>query len=191
MNTNIESEKAKMIELQNKYSMQMELTIHKMKFYDSIHQLQLYSQLIFNLTKTNSQIFEWVDKVKMLCTVIQEFVEESKKRDTVETFESDNDNLIALYRGLKYQQKSFLNRIENSPSDFFQGMDSKNQDALVDNISNMLAAIDFLDQDENLEDYDFDEKCNGNLISSFLEKCRKTVVIFLKRKIKSYSLKNG
>lgn len=127
----------------------------------------------------------------MLCTVIQEFVEESKKRDTVETFESDNDNLIALYRGLKYQQKSFLNRIVNSPSDFFQGMDSKNQDALVDNISNMLAAIDFLDQDENLEDYDFDEKCNGNLISLFLEKCRKTVVIFLKRKIKSYSLKKG
>ena len=188
-NTNIESEKAKMIELQNKYSMQMELTIHKMKFYDSIHQLQLYSQLIFNLTKTNSQIFEWVDKVKMLCTVIQEFVEESKKRDTVETFESDNDNLIALYRGLKYQQKSFLNRIVNSPSDFFQGMDSKNQDALVDNISNMLAAIDFLDQDENLEDYDFDEKCNGNLISSFLEKCRKTVMIFLKRKIKLCSLR--
>lgn len=190
-NTNIESEKAKMIELQNKYSMQMELTIHKMKFYDSIHQLQLYSQLIFNLTKTNSQIFEWVDKVKMLCTVIQEFVEESKKRDTVETFESDNDNLIALYRGLKYQQKSFLNRIVNSPSDFFQGMDSENQDALVDNISNMLAAIDFLDQDENLEDYDFVGKCNGNLISSFLEKCRKAIVIFFKRKIKSYSLKKG
>ena len=84
-----------------------------------------------------------------------------------------------------------MNRIVNSPFDFFQGMDSENQDALVDNISNMLAAIDFLDQDENLEDYDFVEKCNGNLISSFLEKCRKTVVIFFKRKIKSYSLKKG
>lgn len=183
-NTNIESEKAKMIELQNKYSMQMELTIHKMKFYDSIHQLQLYSQLIFNLTKTNSQIFEWVDKVKMLCTVIQKFVEESKKRDTVDTFESDKDNLVALYRGLKYQQKSFLNKIVNSQSVFFQGMDSENQKALVENISTMLNAIDFLDEDDNLEDYDLVEQGNCNRIFSFLEKCRNSVMIFLKRKIK-------
>lgn len=188
-NTNIESEKAKMIELQNKYSMQMELTIHKMKFYDSIHQLQLYSQLIFNLTKTNSQIFEWVDKVKMLCTVIQKFVEESKKRDTVDTFESDKDNLVALYRGLKYQQKSFLNKIVYSQSVFFQGMDSENQKALVENISTMLNAIDFLDEDDNLEDYGLVEQGNCNRISSFLEKCRNTVMIFLKRKIKLCSLR--
>lgn len=188
-NTNIESEKAKMIELQNKYSMQMELTIHKMKFYDSIHQLQLYSQLIFNLTKTNSQIFEWVDKVKMLCTVIQKFVEESKKRDTVDTFESDKDNLVALYRGLKYQQKSFLNIIVNSQSVFFQGMDPENQKALVENISSMLNAIDFLDEDDNLEDYGLVEQGNCNRISSFLEKCRNTVMIFFKRKIKLCSLR--
>lgn len=188
-NTNFESEKAKMIELQNKYSMQMELTIHKMKFYDSIHQLQLYSQLIFNLTKTNSQIFEWVDKVKMLCTVIQKFVEDSKKRDTVDTFESDKDNLVALYRGLKYQQKSFLNKIVNSQSVFFQGMDSKNQKALVENISTMLNAIDFLDEDDNLEDYGLVEQGNCNRISSFLKKCRNTVMIFFKRKIKLCSLR--
>lgn len=92
--------------------------------------------------------------------------------------------MVALYRGLKYQQKSFLNKIVNSQSDFFQGMDSENQKALVENISTMLTAIDFLDEDDNLEDYGLVEQGNCNRISSFLKMCRNSVMIFLKRKIK-------
>lgn len=153
-NTNIETEKAKMIELQQAYSLYIETTIHKMAFYDSVHQLQLYSQLIFNSPKANSQIILWIDKVREQCQCIKEYMAESKKQEKAEIYEQNEANLLALYRGLKYQQSNFLDRNAKSHSDFFKELDFNNRKEFVNSINSMFSPLDFLDIQNLDEDLD-------------------------------------
>lgn len=174
-NTNIETEKAKMIELQKEYSHQIETAIRKMDFYDSVHQLQLYSQLIFNLAKTNSQIIIWIDKVREQCQLIKLYIENSKKQDKVETYEYNVDNLLALYRGLKYQQSSFLERNATLHSSFFNDLDATNRKEIIDNIKVMFVSLDFLDPDD-LDDNFSDKASNTTWLSSFWDRIKKIFV---------------
>lgn len=171
-NTNIETEKAKMIELQKEYSHQMETTIHKMAFYDSVHQLQLYSQLIFNLSKTNSQIIIWVDKIKEQCQCIKLYMEDSKKHDSVEMYEHNQANLLALYRGLKHQQRSFLDRNANSRSNFFSDLDVTNRNEIIDSIKVMFASLDFLEPDDFDDDFS-DKASNKTWLSPLWNRIKK------------------
>lgn len=170
-NTNIETEKAKMIELQKEYSHQMETAILKMSFYDSVHQLQLYSQLIFNLSKTNSQIIIWVDKIKEQCECIKLYIEDSKKHDSVETYEHNQANLLALYRGLKHQQRSFLDKNANSRSNFFNDLDVTNRNEIIDSIKVMFASLDFLEPDD-FDDFS-DKASNTTWLNSFWDRIKK------------------
>lgn len=92
-NTNIESEKQKLIELQDIYKAQTLTNIELMKFSASINKLQLYSQLIFSSRKMNSQILEWASIVADTINSIRLYLEEIKQKETHEIYEHNNNDL--------------------------------------------------------------------------------------------------
>lgn len=110
-NTNIESEKQKLIELQDIYKAQTLTNIELMKFSASINKLQLYSQLIFSSKKMNSQILEWATIVADTINSIQLYLEEIKHKETHDFYEKNNNDVLALSRGFRYQGIEFLNYI--------------------------------------------------------------------------------
>ena len=146
-NTNIETEKSKMIELQQEYSLQIHNSMQRMDFYGSIYKLQLYTQLILSSSKANSQLFEWVDKASNLCQEINNYLTHSRDKMTMNEHDHVKADLLALLRGFKYQIKEFCLKVKND-NNFYGVMDEENQKYLIGKIQNMLSPLDYLDDDE-------------------------------------------
>lgn len=146
-NTNIETEKSKMIELQQQYSLQLNNSMQRMDFYRNIYKLQLYTQLILSSSQANSQLFEWADKVSKLCHSINDYLKQSQGKMTKDEYDHIKADLLALLRGLKYQTKAFCIRVKVDNA-FYGEMDEENQKLLMEQIQNMLSPINYLDEDD-------------------------------------------
>lgn len=148
-NTNIESEKQKLIELQEIYKAQTLTNIELMKFSASINKLQLYSQLIFSSKKMNSQILEWATIVADTINSIQLYLEEIKHKETHDFYEKNNNDVLALSRGFRYQGIEFLNYIKTPQGEFFRGVSEGIKLTVIDEMENLLEKFDIIFPMEN------------------------------------------
>lgn len=103
-----------------------------MKFSASINKLQLYSQLIFSSRKMNSQILEWASIVADTINSIRLYLEEIKQKETHEIYEHNNNDVLALSRGFRYQGIEFLNYIRNPQGEFFRGVSDGIKQTVID-----------------------------------------------------------
>lgn len=120
-----------------------------MKFSASINKLQLYSQLIFSSRKMNSQILEWASIVADTINSIRLYLEEIKQKETHEIYEHNNNDVLALSRGFRYQGIEFLNYIRNPQGEFFRGVSDGIKQTVIDEMENLLEKFDIIFPMEN------------------------------------------
>lgn len=120
-----------------------------MKFSASINKLQLYSQLIFSSRKMNSQILEWASIVADTINSIRLYLEEIKQKETHEIYEHNNNDVLALSRGFRYQGIEFLNYIKNPQGEFFRGVSEDIKLTVIDEMENLLEKFDIIFPMEN------------------------------------------
>ena len=143
-NTNIESEKRKLIELQDVYNRQTIKNVQQMKFSSLLNQQQLYAQLIFSSSKMNIQILEWASVLVTTLTEIEKYLELLKKQESCVIYEQYRNDVLSLCRGFSYQGRIFLETISSKDSLYFDNISKGYKSIVVDTITNLICKFSSL-----------------------------------------------
>lgn len=179
-NTDIESEKQKMLELQEEYRNQTCINVDLMKFSAAINKFQLYSQLIFSSKKMNSQILEWISIIKGTIEDISKYLNNVKHNGSFAFYEQNKNDVLALSRGFRYQSQMFLETISADDAVFFRNIDNGIKQSLLEEVNDLTELFSTLFPEESgvvkerhidAENSDFGRKLKNKLRESMVGRC--------------------
>lgn len=141
-NTNIEAEKERLIEIREKYSQIMDITLEEMTFSANTTKLQLYGQLIFTSKKNNSQLLEWIQNTTQIINEIEVTLEKYKTKGSLTHYLQRKNDLIAVSRSLGYLANNFLNEVSKTGTSYFNGLDNNNKEYIIKEIEKLKTRIE-------------------------------------------------
>lgn len=143
-NTNIEAEKARLVEMKNQYAETMESSLRSINFASDMSKLQLYAQMTYSLKTSNSQLLEWLDQISNTISRIKDSLEKARLSESNADFCAMSNDVTALARGLGYMSSTFVEYIESNEDLFFDRLDIGNRNYVKNKIAAVYQEIDSL-----------------------------------------------
>ena len=143
-NTNIEAEKARLVEMKNQYAETMESSLRSINFASDMSKLQLYAQMTYSLKTSNSQLLEWLDQISNTISRIKDSLEKARLSESNAYFCAMSNDVTALARGLGYMSSTFVEYIESNEDLFFDKLDIGNRNYVKNKIAAVYQEIESL-----------------------------------------------
>lgn len=152
-NTNIEAEKARLVEMRKKYAETMDSSLRSMNFASDMSKLLLYAQMTYSLKTNNSQLLEWLNQISDTVGRVKASLDNARLSETNAVYCSMSNDVTALVRGLGYLSNTFVQYIESNETMFFGTLDRGNIDYVKSKVADVTQELSSLlpDNIDNVE----------------------------------------
>lgn len=150
-NTNIEEEKKRLYNLNEKYKDEIQRTMCLLDFSKKHVKYFQLSQMIASTTVFNSQLGEWLDEFDRLGKEFEEFLFELSQIDK-EEFDSISPDFTDINRSVYYLFDSFQKKVIQNEVSFFTGVDDGLKKSFLDQLAETIKTVN------DMQTRDFSEK---------------------------------
>ena len=150
-NTNIEEEKKRLYDLNEKYKEEIQITMCLLDFSKKHIKYYQLSQMIASTTVFNSQLIDWLDEFDRLGTEFEEYLFELSQIDK-EEFNSRCPDFIDINRSVYYLFESFQNKIKQNEAAFFTDLDEGLKKSFLNQLAETIKTVN------DMQTRDFSEK---------------------------------
>lgn len=159
-NTNIEEEKKRLFDLNEKYKQEIQRTMCLLDFSKKHIKYYQLSQMIASTTVFNSQLGEWLDEFDRLGKEFEEYLFELSQIDK-EEFDSMSPDFTDINRSVYYLFESFQKKIKQNEVVFFADLDEGLKKSFLNQLAETIKIVN------DMQTRDFSEKKIDN--NEFLE----------------------
>ena len=150
-NTNIEEEKKRLYDLNEKYKKEIQKTMCLLDFSKKHIKYYQLSQMIAGTTVFNSQLGEWLDEFDRLGNEFEEYLYELSQIDR-EEFDSISPDFTDINRSVYYLFESFQKSIKRDEVAFFKDVDDGLKNSFLNQLAETIKTVN------DMQTRDFSEK---------------------------------
>lgn len=147
-NANMQEEKTKLHDLQDRFAAEMELNKERWDFLKLLIMYHSSCQMIVNSQSFNFQIYDWINSLKRNKNSIKQYLVSRRHEYQQSLFSNLKSDFLEMSRGISIQLNSFSNHIKDNNSAFFNRVSINDKNYFLQYIKETVNEIEMLENDD-------------------------------------------